>query len=432
MMNKQEFNQLADGGSSDADAARIARAKRAGARVIEYANIEKEYADDPEAGNELKAKMEDQMDAINRNPASFETIIEFGVEPIKTLGGIAKQILEVQTHMAEQVKVMNINMDKVTKSVAETGLDGLLSALKGLGQVGAAGAKGVGNLLKKFGDAVGRSKKKRTEEEKHVQDMIDKLPEMYFEMLALSKGLKDSEDGIKSVMKEAEKLGMARVAMVREINVYLGAAPEVLRRYDEVYIKEARDAFTQSQDPEDEVYLTNIIKGKENFQDQYRILEGSRAQGIDAAQQLRQLMDEMEKQRKIIIQFRTIRENEWIALMSGAGLQASALKVAQMIKQADDTGDKLHGLTVDMMEKAHEMTLNSQGRGTVDTGKLIESLQRRKAMIEKENQVREQRAIEAENARKQLRAETDKLLDSVESSLNRRILEAAPEKPAQE
>lgn len=425
---KQEFNVTA---ADDGEASRPIR-RKGGARVVNYADVEKEYADDPELGQEIKEKMENLMAAIDSKPESFETIIAFGTEPIAQLGKIAKDILTVQTKMSEQVKVMNIAMDKVSKSVAESTLDELLDGLKSVGSGAAsaagAGVRGLGGLLKKLGQLGKNTKKKKTEEEQHIQAMIDKLPEMYYEMLAMSQSLKDSESGIQSVMKEAEKLGVARIEMVRNLNLYLGAAPEVLRRYEEIYIAEAKREFEASQDPEDEVYLMSLIKAKENFEDQYRILEGSRAQGIDAAQQLRVLLEEMEKQRKIILQFRTIRENEWVALMSGAGLQASALKIAQMIKQADETGDRLHGLTTDMMEKAHELTLNSQGRGTIDTNKLIESLSRRKAMIEKENQVREQRAIEAENARKQLRAETEKLLDAVDKSLKTRVLDAAPEK----
>jgi len=301
---------------------------------------------------------------------------------------------------------------------------------KNAAQAGVSGAKGAGRFGKKLWDALSGAEKKRTEEEAHVQSMIDSLPDMYFEMQKMSKGLKDAEDGIKAVMREAEKVGIARVEMVKELNVYLGAAPEMLRRYNEIYIKEAKEAYDETKDPEDELYLTNVMKARDNFHDQYRILESSRAQGVEAAQRLRMLIDELEKQRKIIQQFSTVRENEWLALLSTAGISASSLKVAAMIKKSDETGDKLHGLATDMMEKAHEMTLESQGRGTVDPAKLLDSLNRMQKMIEDENKVKQKRYLEAEAVREQIRAASEKLLNAVETAKNQRVLEAIPEEKA--
>lgn len=427
-MMKKEFNMSAD----DNKAGSAGGSPKKRGRIIDYADIEEKFADNPEAGRALKDKMDSLMEAIDRNPASFETIIDFGVEPIKTLGKLAKDTMTVQTKMTDQVRVMNIVMDGVAKSAAESALGDLMEGLKSAGSgaagVGAAGLKGLGGLLKKFGQLVSGSKKKKTEEERHVQEMIDKLPEMYYEMQAMLMNLKGSEPAIQSVMKETERLGVARVALVREMDVYLGAVPEVLRRYEEIYIANARAEYEESQDPEDEVYLIALIKGKDNFIGQYNQLEGSRALAVDAAQRLRTLLDQMETQRKIIIQFRTFRENEWIGLMADAGLQGSSLKIAQMIKQADEMGNKLHDHATVMIDVAAEMTLNSQSHGTVDTKRLLESLIRRRGMIEKENQVREQRAIDAESARRQVRAETENLLDSVEKNLKGRILEAAPDK----
>lgn len=430
MMIKKQFSDVADGGNGGDN--RAARARKAGTRVVSYADIDTVFADSPEAGQELKAKMESLMESIDRDPTSFDSIIKFGTEPIEALGKISRDILKAQGQLGEQVKVMNIAMDNMDQGFKGLGVEELVGGLKnlasGAAKAGVAGAKGLGKFMKKVGNAMSGADKKRTEEERHVQAMIDKLPDAYFEMQKLSQALKDTESGIKNVIKEAERLGVARVTMVREMNVYLGAAPEVLRRYDEVYIKEAKAAYDESSSPEDELYLSNVITGKENFQGQYNVLEASAAQGIVAAQQLRMLIDELHKQRKIIQQFSTIRENEWMALLSGAGLSASSLKIAQIIKKSDETGDRLHEMTTEMQEKAHEMTLNSQSRGTVDPAKLIESLNRMKTMIEKENETKEKRALEAEATRQQIRAATEKLIESVEAAKNQRILESAPEK----
>ncbi len=416
---ENKFNKMADG-EDGGSAGREERKRKSSARVVDY----------EDADEDLRNIMEQKMRRIDLDPSSFEAVISYGTEPLEALGKVAKDILKIQASFNEQVKTMDIAMDNVNKGFAGLGVENVVDAVKkmvkGAGGAAASGGKSLGKFLGKMKDSLTGADKKRTEEEAHVQMMIDKLPDMYMEMQQLALGLREAEGGLKEVMQAAEKLGFARVESVKQLNIFLGAAPEILRRYDDVYIREAQMDWDESQDPEDELHLNNMLKAKDNFRDQYRILESSRAQGLAAAQQLRMMMDEMEKQRRIIQQFRTVRENEWLALMSSAGIAASSLKVGQMIKKSDEAGDKVHTLTSDMMEKAHDMTLESQGRGTVDPEKLIESLNRMKGMIEKENEVRQRLALEQEATRQAIRGAANQLLETVEKARHERVLEAAP------
>jgi len=116
MMNKKEFNHAADAGPPE-DSARNARARKAGARVIEYADIDKVFADDAEAGQALKDKMDSYMEPIDRDPTSFETIIQFGTDPIEQLGKVARDTLRIQSQLGEQVKTMNIAMENMIRAL---------------------------------------------------------------------------------------------------------------------------------------------------------------------------------------------------------------------------------------------------------------------------------------------------------------------------
>lgn len=436
MMNKDNSFEKAFTSAANDSTSGDGRAKRVSGKIIYFADIEKEFSDNPEAGEELRDKMEDVMRAIDHDPTSFDAIIAFGASPIADLGKVAKEVLNIQSKFDEQVKVMDIATDSMNRGIAEMGLDKLVSGVKkigtGLGTAAVATGSGLSNLTKKVWGAITGGTKKRTEEEEQIHQMLKSLPDMYMQMQALALDMREAETGVKGVMQAADKLGKARLASVRELNVYLGACPEIERRYDEIYIKQAQEEFERSKDPEDELYLTSVIKGKENFQRQYHLLELSRGQGLGSGQQLHMLIEQMETQRRIIQQSRTFRENEWLALLSGAGFAGSSLKLAELIKKNDEAGDQMHRLTMDMMEKAHDMTLNSEGRGTIDPQLLIDSLQKMQKMVEKENEKREQRSRELDAVRRQVRAESDKLIDAVETAKQARILDAAPERAPEE
>ncbi len=438
MMNKNHsFENKFNGAARDAGEAGGGRPKRMSARIVYFDDIDKAFADDMEAGDVLREKMERAMEPIDLDPKSFNAIKNYGTEPIKKLGAVGKGILSVQSKFDEQVKVMNITQDKLLKGEAELGLDQLLDGVKklgsGLGSAAVGAGSFLGRLLKSTGDRLSGAAKKRakaTEEEAHIQAMLSSLPEMHMEMLLLAKDMKEIGPAIDKVIEAAEKLGAARVESVRELNVFVGAAPEVLRRYSEIYIKDAKEAFDLSGDPEDELYLTDVIQAKETFQMQYSYLTASIAQGIVAAQQLRGLIEQMKKQRMIIEQSIAFRENEWAALLAGAGFAGTVLKIEEKNKKNAEAGDRIHQITEDMAGVAHEMALNSDGRGTVSNEKLIASLANMQQRLEKEAAINEQRNRELDADRRALVAASERFLDAVDVNKQARILEAAPETKA--
>ena len=190
-------------------------------------------------------------------------------------------MIKIQGKFNDQVNVMAGALNQLEGGLKGLNLDKFGEAtqklLKGLAGGTVKGVKGVSKFFKNLKDGLTGANAKRTEDEKLVKDMQDALPEMLFEMIKLVDNIAKTEIGIKEVMKEAEKLGLARVEATREISIYLGASKEVMRRYNEEYIPEANKQFEESQDPEDELYLKDVMKRKEDFIDRITVLEGSRA-----------------------------------------------------------------------------------------------------------------------------------------------------------
>lgn len=422
MMNKKEsieekFNRMADEtGGSEAD--RQSRRNRARGKVVEYVDA------DPE----LKQEMEKIMEPIDRAPDSFEAIITYGNPPLDRLGKIANDMIKMQGKFNEQVNVMSAALGQLEGGLKNMNLDkfgeATQRALRSLASGTVKGAKGITKAVKNIWDGLTNKKAKMSEDEQLVREMQDALPEMLFEMIKLVDNISKTEEGIKEVMKEAEKLGLARVEATREISVYLGASKEVLRRYNEEYIPEANKTFEESQDPEDEIYMKDVMKRKEDFIDRVTVLEGSRAASVIAAQQLRQMMETMEDQRKKIQDIMYNSQNEWKAMLASAGIAGSSLKAAQTIQKADEFGDKMHDQTMKMIEEAHTLTQNSKARGTIDPQKLIEASNRLQKMIEQENNEREKRLKQLEQTATLLRGSTDKLIEAADSSNVARRLEA--------
>lgn len=414
--NQFNMNSADDnGGPIDRD--QESRRNRARNKVVDY----------HEADEDLKQQMERIMQPIDRNPDSFDAIITYGHPPLEDLGKIANSMIAVQSRFNDQVNVMASAMSQLQEGLQGMRLDKFGEAtqklLKGMVNTGAKGVKGTFGFGKKLLDGLTGASAKRTEDEKLVQEMQNALPQMLNEMVRLVDSISKTEQGIKEVMKEAEKLGIARLEATRSINIYLGAGKEVLRRYNEEYIPEAQQAFDESADPEDQMYLQDIMKRKDDFIDRLAVLEGSRAASVVAAQQLKQMMETMEDQRKKVQDIMYNSQNEWKAMLAAAGIAGSSLKAAQTIRKADEFGDKMHDQTMHMIEEAHKMTLNSKARGTIDPQKLIEATERLQKMIESENSAREDRLRQLEATSQQLRGATDRLIEAADSSNQRRLLE---------
>ncbi len=421
-MTDENNNTPANDTTSSEDARRRSRARN---KVVEYAD----------ADAELRGLMDRVIAPIDAAPDSFEAIIDYGHPPLEELGKVANQMIAVQTRFNSQVNVMADAMTSLQSGLQGMNLhkfaDATKNVLKGFADAGAKTVGGSFSIGKKLVNAFKGGNKPKEEDQKLIEEMQTALPAMLSEMVRLTDDLSKTESGIQDVLKEAEKLGIARLEATRSLNVYLGAGKEVLRRYNEVYIPEAQEAYDESGDPNDEMYLKDMLRRKDDFIGRLTTLEGSRLQGVVAAQQLKQIMETMEDQLSKIQDIKHNSSNEWKAMLAAAGIAGSSLKAAQILRKADEFGDKMQDQTTKMLEESHQITLQSKSRGTVDPQKLIEAANRLGKMLEAEHTMREQRLKQLDASQQQLRGAADKLIEAVSQNDQMSIMDGTEDAATQ-
>ncbi|MEZ0226230.1 MAG: hypothetical protein ACAH83_16865 [Alphaproteobacteria bacterium] len=149
-------------------------------------------------------------------------------------------------------------------------------------------------------------------EMENVMDPIDRNPESFEAIHAYGRSVQARADDIMDQMKlaadrnplnpqalrqtmiDAEKLGLHRLDVTRDLSLLLGTTKEVLRRYNEEYIPQAERDFRASNDPEDELYLKDVLKRQNDFIDRIAELEKARGDSIIAGIGLRHRMEDWE------------------------------------------------------------------------------------------------------------------------------------------
>jgi hypothetical protein len=178
----------------------------------------------------LRRRMNGVMKEISKAPDSFEAIITYGAAPLKKLGQTTNRMFSLQTRFNAQVSAATAS----------------IRALEAPADVAA-----------------------------QVRLTLDTLQKSGAEIDAL--------------LKEAAKLARTRRDATREINIFLGAAQEVSRRYADEYPAKALKKFQATKNPKDAQCVQDIKKRAEDFQDRAITLEGFRAAAVIAKYQMKEL-----------------------------------------------------------------------------------------------------------------------------------------------
>lgn len=148
----------------------------------------------------------------------------------------------------------------------------------------------------------------------------DSYAEMIFDQVSLHQEL-DKNDGVyRAAMNEIKTLGFKRAEAKRGLDVYIGAAAEILRRFDEEYIPEAERKWNASSNAEDERYLNAVKRRKYDFGLRVETLKGGNADGVLAARRINELMDSLFDQRENAMQVMHDSINAWRETLKQAGI----------------------------------------------------------------------------------------------------------------
>lgn len=385
------------------------------------------YAD---AHEELKAQMETILEPLTIDPTNFDLIIEYASEPLKELGKVSQELIHVQANFMEQTAVLNDAVANIAKAARKFDPAKLANAAKSVASYTVNGAVKTGNALargfKAMVDAATGAGKKKTEDEKLVESMASDLPRMFGEMLKLVQDAVETEKAVLDVMAATDRLTAARIKALVDLNVYLGAAPEMQRRYREELIPEEQALVDETAgDLEAKARLNEMIDSANRFNEHITRVESSRVQAALQAEQLATMKGMMKDQRAKLRYLVVNGQQEWMALLAAAGLAGSALKVQQNILEMDKFGDNAVEQTAKMMEETMKMMIQSRARGTVDHNKLIEVSGRLEKMVEESEKAARDSARKLEEVKGKLRTLGDSILEGAEKRKSQRILEAS-------
>ena len=266
-----------------------------------------EYA---KATGDIKIEMEKAMDAIDRAPDSFEAVISFGTEPLQELGKVATDMTRLRSEIGRQVTAVCDILHNLERGLRDMKLETL--------------GEDASKLLKRLA-----KDKISAKDEKAIASIIAQLPKKRDDLVQFGKVVAITDVDIGEVLDVAEKVGQQRKAATIKLNVHLGAAQEVLRRYNEEYIPEAGKQFDASRDPEDELYLKNVLKRKEDFIYRLVILEGANAASVISAHQLTMLTRTLEEQRTHTQDILHNSLPEWQTLLASVETAAITVNAAR-------------------------------------------------------------------------------------------------------
>lgn len=395
------------------------------------------YAD---AHEELKAQMEAVLEPLTIDPTNFDLIIDYASPPLQELGKVSQELIQVQANFMTQAAVLNDAVANMNKKFKDFNLKGLSEAAGNMLKITVNATAKTGNALsrgfKSMVDAATGASRKKTEDQKMVETMADDLPKMYGQMLKLVQDAVETEKAVIDVLAAADRLAEARIKALMQLNVYLGAVPEMQRRYREVLIPEEQEIFETTGDLEAKNRMNEMIDAAQRYNDQAAKVEGSRLQSITQAEQIAAMKGIMKDQRAKLRYMVVNGQQEWLALLAAAGLSGSMLKVQQSIHEMDKFGDNAIEQTAKMMEETMKMMIQSRSRGTVNYDKLIEVSGRLEKMVEESEKAARDSARRLEEVRSKVRNVGDNILEGSERRNSQRILEAsdapapAPRKPA--
>ncbi|MEZ0262110.1 MAG: toxic anion resistance protein [Alphaproteobacteria bacterium] len=264
-----------------------------------------DYAD---AAPKVKKSMEQVMEAIDKAPDSFEAVISYGAPAMEKLAKIMNGAGELQSKVSDKVDGFADTLRGVETNLKGMNLDAFGDAAQKLHK---ASAQGLEDL--KSARIVGKG--------------LASLPKMHKKVDKMADSVAKSGKGLKKTLKKVGELNDSRALAVEEISLHIGAAKEVLRRYNEVYIPEAAARFKASLGPEDELYLQTVMKRKDDFIERITTIEGARVMGAVVGQQLQQMAELVEDKRKQAQSILDNSQHEFKAMINAAALAGSTLGV---------------------------------------------------------------------------------------------------------
>lgn len=368
-------------------------------------------------------QMEENMAEIDEHPDDYDVLVEFGAEPIRELGEIAHKALSVQADFDKSLNVFGSSLGNWREGVKEIGIDKKAKAVKRFSE--RAKDTAVGGLeksMRMMKDMLNFAERaRRSEDEKEMEELARKLPEMKKDMERLMDTVKSSAQGLNVVEQQARELGKKNLEGARKLNSYIGCYEELIDRYsnpEDGYIAEAKQKWHETRDPLDEQYYNDVVERRGDLVDHFTMLEAARATQIMTATALKKVVETVRQQKKQITVIENIHQNQWMMQLAVGGLAGATHKSQTNIDKVHKTTEDMHEVTMDMLEKSHQSDLANRGRGVLPAEQIVEALQALDRMAQEthDSVLKSQEVLES--TRQGLRNAANGVLDATDRRSN--------------
>lgn len=368
----------------------------AAGRSIDYAT----------ANDADREKMDKLIQAINDNPANRDLIREFGKKPMEEVGKAADKAIQAQQNYAAAFNVYSGPMKALregTKEV-ESFIKESLGALKSVGSAaGKGGVKGL-RFLSKLMKSMS-SEKEKTDEEKEIEKIEDGLRQQITTVTKLFNDMEDSVPALRRVDADVKVMGKVLSKTNFDLAYHIGAAKEMVRRYDEEIVP---GAHLMMDDPTinpmlAEQNLDAVTNNRHALSRRIGELQEAQLTGKTSAQRLRNTVSNIEEQLNDMDFLLTIGRANIKQFVSEAGFSATTLKVATLQQGIRDAAESILDSQIAVLSKVNEMLDRTAKRGgLISHEKLLDVTQKTNQMLEDSAQAKRDNRLQLETQSKEL------------------------------
>lgn len=372
------------------------------------AGVQQQRTIDYAAANEAdREKMNKLIAAIDNNPENRDLIREFGKKPMEDIGKAAEKAIQAQQQYAEAFTIYSGPMKALQKGTKE--IEGFIrESLGALKSVGVATGKGAGKSLRWVSKLLKgmTSEKEKTDEEKEVEKIEDGLRQQISTVTKMFNDLEDSVPALKRVDADVRNMGKALGKTNMELGFYIGAAKEMLRRYDEEIVPTAFDAM---EDPNAanplaaEQYHDSVVINRNALQKRVAELQEAQITGKNSAMRLRNTVENISEQLDDMDFLLSIGRANIKQFVSEAGFTATTLKAAMLQQGIRQAAEDILDSQIAVLTKVNEILDRTAKRGgLISHEKLIESTNRTHQMLEESTAAKRERRQLMESQSKEM------------------------------
>jgi len=328
---------------------------------------------------EMKEIMDGLIADILEDPENDDLILDYGSEPMQSLEGKSEDIIEVQKKWTAATSSLQSKFDRFEAMKDSFDMDSMKDRISdGAKDLGKKSAKGFGKALALIGSAANifSRKEKKEEHDLVLEELNDRLPELFAEMNEIIDDLDNSLETIEQVKKLTDEMAVAWIQTIDDLALYVGAGKELQRVFKEEIIP-----YAQEQD--DDIYLDVINSNSETLNMQVVHLEQTMMMGMMSVNQLRTLQKSIKDQYQKTRFYQKNGTSQWKAAIAQTGLASTVLKAAKQLERAGEFGTDVVSLGVDATEQTQDIMNKQLNTGVMDTEKLLENGQRVIKQLEK-------------------------------------------------